>query len=187
MRIALLALFTLGCHSVGGVAPLDTGLPDGDADTDADADGDTDSDADADADADSDADGDADADADADTDVNPAGFYEGEVFVVGESEWYTTECFGEFELEIGSNGSSEGWAWCAMEWMDLDGEINGRVEDHGAFEGAWTIHMGGGGGGGGRDFDIPLMGIADGQMVHLDLAEDLDWFMVYGSMDGWRR
>jgi hypothetical protein len=182
MRIALLALFALGCHSVGGIAPLDTGLPDGDADTDADGDTDTDADGDADADADTD----ADADADADTDVSPEGFYAGEVFVIGDSEWYSTECFGDFEIDIRANGGAEGWAWCAMEWMDLDGEIGGQVEDDGTFEGAWTIYMGGGGGGG-REFDIPLMGIANGDIIHLDLSEDLDWFQIHGTMDGVRR
>ncbi len=186
MRIALLALFALGCHSVGGIAPADTGAPDGDADTDTDTDTDTDADADGDADGDADADADSDSDADADADPGYDGFYEGEVWVTIEEDWWTEEGRGEFELEVFANGDAEGWAFVEIgewdPWM-VDGEIYGEVNtSDGAFDGTWRV----------RIWDdeyqrVDVTGdIEDDGSIFLEFERHMDWMWIYGAMDGQR-
>ncbi len=175
MRTAILALLALSaCHSVGGIQPEDTAFPtEGDTDTDTDTD--------TDADGDTDTDTDADADTDADVDLSPEGDYEGDVFLLAENDWYPMECNGLFELAIESSGDATGYAICELDWFDLEGEMAGEVSEN-EFMGYWTINMGGHGGD--REFEIELNGTVEGGELHVDIYQDLDYFIASGTMDG---
>jgi hypothetical protein len=181
MRPLVLCLLALSaCHSVGGIAPLDTGSPDGDADTDTDTDTDTD------ADGDTDADTDADADSDADTDTEPsfAGHYEGEVWAIVDYHWWGEEGGGVFELDIDESGEAlgygeaqayDGWSWEGY------GEITGQV-DEGDFTGTWMVTIWEG-----ETVPHELNGSVDEDgRLHADFVVDADWWTTTGTLDGAR-
>ncbi len=180
MRIVLLSLLALSaCHSVGGIAPLDTADPDTEADTDTDTDTDTDSDADTDTD--------TDTDSDADTDTSPSyeGYYEGDVSaVVTYLDWWSEEGGGEFDLDIDASGVAEGWGWAFSydHWSwEGEGDITGQVED-GAFEGTWmvTIYEG-------ETLAHDLSGTVDEDgSVQLEVYYAGDWWTTTGTLDGQR-
>ena len=178
MRIALLALFTLGCTSVGGIQPQDTAVYDADTDTDTDAYTDTDTHTHPDGDTDAY----TDADTDADVDLSPEGIYEGEVYVLADNDWWPMECWGSFELTIDEDDNAEGYAICDLDYFTLEGVVGGEVRED-EFLGWWTLYESSHSG---EEYDVELEGTVGGGEIYLDLYQDMDYFVATGTFEGTR-